>query len=112
MQGSLQRSLRVAASLTMGLIDILRIRVDGIDDLRGNEEVIQLRELIASLKSEQEKTGAEISAIRKEMVQAKAIAEADQKTEMVTCKILSARTMSLSRSLERRDGRWKCSELR
>jgi len=95
LQGPLQRSLRVATSLTMGLTDVLRTRADGL----GVEvEILQLRELVADLKKDQEKTNLEITQMRDAMVKAKAETEAaNQKSRMVK--------QSLKESIRKNDER-------
>jgi len=65
----------------MGLTDVLRTRADGSEV---EEEILQLREIVAELRKDQEKTSQELSQLREAMVKAKAEAEAaNQKTQMI-----------------------------
>jgi len=84
LQGPMQRVLRAAASLTMGLTDVLRTRADAANGQTGQDnDPEELRRLVADLQKEQEKSGADI-ALRGEMAQAKVAAEtADKKVEMI-----------------------------
>jgi len=62
LQGPMQRTLRVAASLKMGLTDVLRIRTDAANEQMGhNENAEELRRLVANLQKEQEKACADIN---------------------------------------------------
>jgi len=44
LQGPMQKALRVAASTTMGLTDVLRTRADGTAETIGSEELRRLRD--------------------------------------------------------------------
>jgi len=71
LQGPMQRALRVAASTTMGLADVLRTRADETAEATGNEELRQLRERVARLVSEQERTNSLVQSLREEVVRTK-----------------------------------------
>jgi len=84
LQGPLQRTLRAAASLTIDLTAVLWTRADGTAETTGSEELRRLREQVAKLISEQEKTNATIQTMREEMTKANEAAEmARQKTKAV-----------------------------
>jgi len=75
LQGPLQRTLKVAASTTMGLADVLRTRADETAEVTGNEELRKLHVRVAKLTEEQEKMHNMVRSMKEEMEKAKEDAE-------------------------------------
>jgi len=71
-KGDLQRVLKVSASLTMGLVDVLRTRADQTGERIGSEETRRLREQVERLGRAQDAMEARINAMKDEMEAAKA----------------------------------------
>jgi len=84
LQGPLQKSLREAAALTMGLTDVLRTRAHEVSERTGKEELRMLREQISKLTKEQERTNEVISSLREELAQAREKAETAKVKAKVT----------------------------
>jgi len=81
LKGDLQRALRVNASLTMGLVDVLRTRAESTGERTGEEEVRRLREQVEKLSKVQESIDEKFNALKEELEAAKAktLKEREQK---------------------------------
>jgi len=71
LKGDLQRSLRVSASLTMGMVDVLRTRADSTGAKTGEDELRRLRELVEKLNKAQEGFNEKLNAMKDELEKAR-----------------------------------------
>jgi len=78
---NLQRALRAAASLTMGLTDVLRTRADEAGGRSSDVDVNELRELVASLQNEQARAKTKVANLRSEMEDARTKADNQPKNK-------------------------------
>jgi len=85
LKGDLQRALRVSASLTMGLVDVLRTRADSTGAKTGEEELRRLREHVEKLSKAQEGVDDRLNALKNELEVAKSqIKREKEKRERAT----------------------------
>jgi len=85
LKGDLQRALRVSASLTMGLVDVLRTRADSTGAKTGEEELRRLKEHVEKLSKAQESVDERLNALKNELEVAKSQARREkEKRERAT----------------------------
>jgi len=107
LKGDLQRALRVAASLTVGMTDVLRTRADETGVKTGSEEMHLLKEQVEVLRSTQEKTTEDVNAMKAELEKAKiTAAEAEKKAKRLAQELQD----SIRKNRELKQKLWEAQE--
>jgi len=107
-KGPLQRALKVAASITLAGLEILRTRADQTAERTGSEELRKMREQIEKLKTAQESMDVKFYELREEAETAKEEAREEsakrEREQRHSSRMHLAKTRHLKgRSLKRRE---------